>query len=103
MPHALINQAQDHKLLPISLQNQSLNANNKLAKLQGNNKRNQEDKRIGVKWRPREDKKITKSIFFHSFCAYTKKITFTLGACLFLLVNILFTPSEGPKGLVNWL
>lgn len=49
MPHALINQAQDHKLLPISLQNQSLNANNKLAKLKGNNKRNQEDKRIGVK------------------------------------------------------
>ena len=64
-----------------------------------------EDKRS-----PREDKRMFKFyyyfLFFHkcSFWTYIyKKTTHSqFGAWSFFLVHLWFTPSEGPKGFVDW-
>ena len=57
------------------------------------------------RWKTRGGQMIKLCLFFQNchFWAYIKKIsTFTFGARLVLLVHIRFTPSEGPKGFVNW-
>ena len=59
------------------------------------------------KMKTREDKKMTSSEFFfnqnYPFWACNWKSTHSLfGAQSFLLVRIQFTPSEGPKGFVDW-
>ena len=73
-----------------------------LVDIQGENKWKQEDKTS-------QDKKVNWMVQLKLFSIvlllniYSKKSTHLLfGAWSFLLVHIWFTPSEGPKGFVNW-
>ena len=73
-----------------------------LLKIQGKNKRKQDDKRNEAKKRQNNGQSWISSKNYPFWTYITKTTQSLFGARSFLLIHIQFRPSEGPKCIVNW-